>query len=146
MSLLVRFKIAPVMLFRLQPTKKIALLEQTRQEARNRFNFDFKLHEDGKVHPTVGDKYVSPNGASLAPAGPALSETFTSFKGKYIYTIPKDTPIPDELILIHECFDDYSLQTAVICTEKELNERLKKFFEKMPMITREEFKSKYSLY
>ena len=144
MSFLLRFKKVPITLFRIQGSKKIVLREKARQIAHNRTSYDFMLHEDGKVHPTYGEKFTKPNGASCRPAGPNLFEIVTHFKGNYIYIIPKDTPLPDELILILEHTDHYSIQTTTDCTEKELNERLNKFLEKMELISKEEFNKKYT--
>lgn len=50
--------------------------------------------------------------------------------------IPKDTVVPDGLVLIHEHTDHYSLQTTNVCTEDELNAKLNAFFENTPGITK----------
>ena len=146
MSHLVRYQITPVLLFRNQATRKVALRQKARQESLNRSSFDFKLHEDGKIHPTIGVKFTLPNGASCRPAGQTLTKIISRFNGNCIFVIPKGTPLPEELILIHEHTDHYSIQTAVNCSENELNERLSKFFEKMEMISKEYFQKKYSIF
>lgn len=141
-----RFSRVPIGLFRVQTVEKVKLREYFRQQQQNRTSFDFKLHPDKKIHPAIGDEWVGPNGMSLRPGGYVMGEVVANFRGNVVYHIPKDTELPDDLVLLHEHSDHYSMQTAKMCTEKQLNDKLTEFllqyaekmtkneyFEKFPM-------------
>ena len=52
--------------------------------------------------------------------------------------IKEGTLIPENLVLLHEFKDHYSMQTSVACTEKEINQRLTKFLkENAELVARE---------
>ena len=142
-NILTRFKSVPVTLFRIQLKDTIKLREKAKQEKLQRSSYDFILQPDGLVHPAVGDTFKFPNGASLRPLGPVLKEIIANFRGNCIFVVPKDTPIPDDLVLLHEHSDHYSLQTSVPCTEKQLNQRLQTFFSKLPQMDKATFFKTY---
>lgn len=53
---------------------------------------------------------------SLRPSGLHMWDILTTFSGKFfIIKIPKDTKLPDDLVLMLEHGDHYSLQTAGYC-------------------------------
>ena len=105
-----RYSIVPLTLYRCQSYKMPKLRERSIQFSRGITSFDFKLGDNSLYNPAEGDIYLGPNGLSLRPLGVNLAELVGSFKGGYIYEIPKDTIVPDGLILIHERTDHYSLQ------------------------------------
>ena len=118
LKLLWRFtKTFPVTLFRCQPRAEVELREFQRQQMRNIPIYDFHL-KDGFVHPMPGEYFIQPNGISIRPLGKNLKIFFNRFRGGFIYMIKKGTPIPEQLVLLHEFRDHHSLQTSVDCTEK----------------------------
>ena len=137
--MLPKFVKTPVTLFRIQSNSKVKLREYFRQKSDNRPAFDFKLQSDGLVHPIKGDVFTFPNGMSLRPAGPSMYELLSNYRGNTLFLIPKDTPIPSQLILYLEHHDHYSLQTSVKCTEKELNNNLTTFISRMQVITKQAY-------
>jgi hypothetical protein len=120
-------KTFPITLFRLQPQKEVKLREFIRQQEKDLTYFDFRLMNDGLIHPQSTEYFVFPNGMSMRPTGKKLENFLKSFRGKCIYMVKEGTKIPDNLVLLHEHTDHYSLQTSVPCKEDELNERLTKF-------------------
>jgi hypothetical protein len=62
---------------------------------------------------------------------------------KNIICIPKDTIIPEKLVLLHEFGDHYSLQTTEICTKEELEDRMNKFISKFKPIKEEDYYNNY---
>ncbi|EFC44493.1 predicted protein [Naegleria gruberi] len=87
------------------------------------------------VQPAEGDVFECPNGLSLRPGGHTLGHILAHYKKKVgLILIPEGVAIPDDLVLIHEHTDHYSLQTSVPCTEDELNAKLNHFFETTPNI------------
>jgi len=46
-----------------------------------------------------------------------------------VYAIPEGTLLPDDLILVHEHTDHYSLQPAVEMDLKDLNKKITRFLE-----------------
>jgi hypothetical protein len=48
-------------------------------------------------------------------------------RGARVYEVRQGTPIPDELVLLHEHTDNYSLQPAAPMTLDELNAGLTRF-------------------
>jgi hypothetical protein len=68
---------------------------------------------DGLIHPKLGDFFESPNGMSVRPRGPNMWEILDKFRGPCnVWIIPQGTPLPKELVLIHEHNDHFSVQTA----------------------------------
>ncbi len=125
------YRSVPIELFRVQNTLKVKLRDFQKQTAKGSKSFDFKLHEDGLIHPVPSDQFRVPNGMSLRPGGPNLSNILAHFKGKHVvYRIPEGVAIPENLVLYHEHSDHYAMQTTVPCTEKELNARLTEFLHK----------------
>ncbi|PGH23727.1 hypothetical protein AJ80_02155 [Polytolypa hystricis UAMH7299] len=76
--------------------------------------FDLFTHA-GKVKPSpLNDpvSYIFPNGASLRPNTRRQQDAVRKLRGDraYIYAIPAGTQLPDDLIVVHEFRDHYSLQ------------------------------------
>lgn len=128
----------------MQSGMSVRLREYTKQMKMGRASFDFKLHEDGKIHPATGDSFIGPNGMSLRPPGLVFQEVLGGFKADVkIFKIPKGTSLPKTLVLLHEHSDHYSLQTTEVVTETELNKRLSEFLRGMPMLTKKEYLTQY---
>jgi hypothetical protein len=143
-SRLTRFRVVPVDLYRLQTGWNVKLREFHAQKAKQKASFDYKQNAEGKIEPTVGDFFKGPNGMSLRPAGPNLTNIATSYNAKNVYRIPEGVEIPENMVLIHEHTDHYSLQTTVVCTEKELNARMTKFLKQhAEEMTMEQFLEKF---
>ena len=87
---------------------------------------------------------IGPNGLSLRPMGINLWDIVSNYNGKItVVRIPKNTPIPEELVLLHEHSDHYSMQTAIPCSPSELNKRLAEFLAPFEKLTVPEFTKKY---
>ncbi|CAF0780093.1 unnamed protein product [Brachionus calyciflorus] len=106
-------KTFPITLFRLQPGYDVKLREFFRQQAKNLPSYDFKIMKDGLIHPMTTDEFIQPNGIS----------------GKCIYIIKEGVQLPENLVLLHEHTDHYSLQTTIACKEEDLNKRLTRFLK-----------------
>lgn len=138
-SLLGKYKKFPITLYRLQQSKEAKLRDMHSQFNKGKRSFDFVLNKDGLVHPNKTNDFIGPNGMSLRPIGKPLIEIEKSYKYTHIYQIMEGAEIPEELILVHEYKDHYSLQTSVVCTPLELNNRLSNFLYKQKSLTKEEF-------
>lgn len=120
----------PVTLIRYQPLPIVQLREFERQQRKNSPLYDFHLGKDGLIHPMTGSYFKQPNGMSLIPLGEKLSGLINSFHGRiFIYLIKEGTKIPENLVLLHEFVQHFSLQTSVPCKEAVLNERLTQFLK-----------------
>ena len=138
-KLLGRYKTFPVTLYRLQQKKEVLLRDFMTQTNLGRNSYDFRLGEDGLIHPNESEFFIFPNGMSLRPLGLTLKNVAMTYKFKYAYEIPMNTPIPENLILLHEHTDHYSLQSSIKCTPEELNDRLTKFLKKQTLMSKENF-------
>ncbi|KAI5849588.1 hypothetical protein DFP73DRAFT_541133 [Morchella snyderi] len=130
--LLGRYTTVPVDLFRVSATPKVVLRDFDTQNAIGRTSYDLHLGSDGLVHPKPGPNFEGPNGASMRPNGPTLQEVIRNFRGRNttVYRLPEGTELPEQLILLHEHSDHYSLQTTEPVELKELNNRLTDFLQK----------------
>ncbi|KAG9252688.1 uncharacterized protein F5Z01DRAFT_222722 [Emericellopsis atlantica] len=121
------FKHVPLLLFRLNSGKSIKLREYSARRSRS---FDV-LSEAGtvKAKALTPSTYEAPNGASMRPLGEFQTALVENFKGSNVtvYAVPEGTQLPDDLILVHEHTDHYSLQPAVDMPLSELNEKITAF-------------------
>ncbi|GJJ10232.1 hypothetical protein Clacol_004458 [Clathrus columnatus] len=102
----------PVDLARVQSGRHVKLRDYENQVKIKRFSYDLKL-KDGKVYPAKGDYFIGPNGCSLRePLSPTFQEVVRNFRGANIlvFVIPKDTPLPPTLTILHEHSDHFSIQ------------------------------------
>lgn len=134
-----KFKKFPITLYRLQQSKEVKLRDLTSQSSKGRRSYDFVINDDGLIYPSTTENFIGPNGMSLRPIGKSLANISKSLKYSYVYEIPEGTEIPDDLILLHEYLDHYSLQTSVKCTPLDLNYRLNSFIMKQKSLTKEEY-------
>lgn len=111
------------------------------------------------------DLILAPNGASMRPNSPYQQSLVSwRFQGDdmVVYAVPEGTALPDDLLLVHERSDHYSLQPAVSmsitgeCTwsqvfcasinisTSELNEKMTHFLRaNAKAFTREQWLEKY---
>lgn len=146
MSKLTRFRVFPMDLFRICQTKKVTLREFEAQKKKGSRSYDYILTEDKLIHPAVGDTFVKPNGLSLRPQGINMWDILSTWSGKTnVLVIPKDTVVPDDLVLIHEHGDHYSLQTSISRTPRDLNASLTKFMDKFELMSKNDYFDRYPL-
>lgn len=148
MSKLTRFRVFPMDLFRICQAKKVTLREFEAQKKKGSRSFDYILNEDKLIHASVGDTFVRPNGLSLRPRGINMWDILSTWAGRgktNVLVIPQGTIIPDDLVLIHEHGDHYSLQTTISRTPRDLNSSLTKFMDPFEMMTKEEYFERYPL-
>ncbi|KAL7917209.1 hypothetical protein ACQKWADRAFT_307338 [Trichoderma austrokoningii] len=122
------FQTFPKELFRVNNGRAI----QLRVWTPTRRSYDI-LTRDELVDPKALDPqtYSAPNGASLRPNSPYQQSLVSwRFRGSdtIIYAVPKGTKLPDDLVLVHERSDHYSLQPATIMTIYNLDFKLTQFF------------------
>ncbi|KAL4941592.1 hypothetical protein BDV06DRAFT_235991 [Aspergillus oleicola] len=94
--------------------------------------FDLLTYE-GKVQPKALNAftYKPPNGASMRPNTPKMHLLANILRGDSacIYSVPAGIPTPDNLILVHEFRDHYSLQPREEMTVDNLNASITQFLQ-----------------
>ncbi|KAF2799226.1 hypothetical protein K505DRAFT_321302 [Melanomma pulvis-pyrius CBS 109.77] len=122
------FKAFPMELFRVNNGRAIRLREWSPQRTR----YDV-LTEAGSVKAKALNPatYKAPNGASMRPNTQFKREMIQRSRGDdvVVYSIPKGTLLPEDLILVHEFKDHYSLQAARDMPLQELNNKITNFLE-----------------
>lgn len=116
----------PITLFRMQGRPAVTLRLRAAQLALGRKSFDI-VEKDGFVHPMPPSSktYNGPNGMSMRPSGQMFAALLAGFGDEVrIFEVPVGTPIPPELVLLHERGDHYSMQPAKVMPAAELNSRL----------------------
>lgn len=103
----------PKELFRVNNGRHVEL--RARTPARR--TYDITL-SNGRAEPKALDPaaYAAPNGASMRPNSPYQQSLVSwRFRGSdmLVYAVPEGTVLPEELLLVHERSDHYSLQPAV---------------------------------
>ncbi|KAF2177148.1 hypothetical protein K469DRAFT_604466 [Zopfia rhizophila CBS 207.26] len=138
-TLITVFKHIPKELFRVNNGRAIILREWSLQRQRS---FDI-VTKSGKVKAKALDpatyrgKFkltlnVTPNGASMRPISAFQRNLVQSFRGQsvVVYSVPAGTPLPEDLILVHEHTDHYSLQAAEgMSLTGKLNGKITSFLE-----------------
>ncbi|KAI1351129.1 hypothetical protein F5Y01DRAFT_134339 [Xylaria sp. FL0043] len=132
------FRSFPKELFRVNNGRHI----KVRVKQPNRHVYDI-LAENGQVEPKAlnPQTYVAPNGASLRPNSPYQQALVSSrFRGPdvIVYGIAKGTQLPDDLLLVHERSDHYSLQPGAPMSIEDLDNKITDFMWKVARVyTRE---------
>ncbi|KAI1497262.1 hypothetical protein F5X99DRAFT_397641, partial [Biscogniauxia marginata] len=88
--------------------------------------------KDGLVEPKALDPstYEAPNGLALRPNSPVQQSLVQALpSGIMVYAFSRGTHIPEDLLLLHEQSDHYSLQPAVRMTINELNGKITSFIK-----------------
>lgn len=96
--------------------------------AAGRTSFDI-TERDRLVHPRAATEshFLGPNGMSMRPLGSMLAVIVANFRGGErgrIFEVPAGTPLPPELVLLHEHSDHYAVQPAVAMSATALNAAL----------------------
>ncbi|KAH6640660.1 hypothetical protein F5144DRAFT_561222 [Chaetomium tenue] len=145
MSAITVFRKFPKELFRVNNGRAIRVRAQTP----HRHVYDIITSGNGWVEPKALNlsTYMAPNGASMRPNS-RYQQYLVSwrFRGDdvVVYSIPKDTNLPDDLLLVHERSDHYSLQPAVRMSLDRLNARITQFLSSAGKVyTREEWLKTY---
>lgn len=138
----------PLTLFRIcGKSRNIVLREYAVQRAKGSRSYDLTLGEDGLVHPAPLDgMFIGPNGASLRPAGINMWDILSSREGiTNVLEIPEGVKIPEELVLLHEHGDHYSLQCTKPMKRNALEGIMNEFIADFPFYSSEEYFNKYPL-
>ncbi|KND92483.1 hypothetical protein TOPH_02733 [Tolypocladium ophioglossoides CBS 100239] len=127
-NLIATFRSFPKELFRVNNGPQIRI----RPWSPKRHVYDI-LVKNGRVQPKALDPstYRAPNGASMRPNSTYQQHLVSElFQGSdvLVYAVPKGTRLPDNLILVHERTDHYSLQPAQDMTLDALNDKATSFF------------------
>ncbi|RSM03313.1 hypothetical protein CEP52_007461 [Fusarium oligoseptatum] len=138
------FRKFPKELFRVNngPQVKLRVLQPKRHV------YDI-VTENGLALPKALDpsSYIAPNGASMRPNSPYQQSLVSwRFRGNdtIVYSVPEGTTLPDDLLLVHERSDHYSLQPAMKMTIDDLNSKITQFLITNAMaLTREEWMEVY---
>lgn len=135
-----RFTKLPITLFRVQPRLPVNLRDFDTQQAKGRPAYDLKIHPDGLVHPADGDEFIGPNGMSLRPGTENMLAIVKAWRGDtMVYRLQEGLLLPDELIVLHERDDHYSMQTREPVLLETLNARITELLERSPVQTKEQF-------
>ena len=116
----------PLSLFRLQSGPRVQLRLEAAAHAAGRASFDISAR-DGAVHARDAAEahFLGPNGMLMRPIGPVFAVLLAGFRGKcLVHEVPPCTPLPPELVLLHEHSDLYSVQPARSMTPAALNAAL----------------------
>ncbi|KAF8526617.1 hypothetical protein BU17DRAFT_62106 [Hysterangium stoloniferum] len=139
-------KEVPVDLARVQSGRNVRLRDYETQVKMKRFSYDLKVR-DGFVMPAEGDMFIGPNGCSLRePFSPTFQEIVRNFRGSNIlvYVLPKGSPLPPSLTILHEHSDHFSMQCTRPMTLDELNDELTDYITKHgSTLDKEEFDREY---
>ena len=131
--LLGRFtRTVPVTLFRIQVGAAAKLRPEASATAAGRKSFDICCAPDSNAvapRDPAEPRFLGPNGMSLRPAGHMCGVIVGMFRGRgaRVFEVRQGVSIPEELVLLHEHTDHYSLQPAVPMTLDELNAGLTRF-------------------
>ncbi|KAG6244646.1 hypothetical protein E4U24_004912 [Claviceps purpurea] len=114
-----------------------------------RQTYDIVAKQNGLVEAKAlgPETYVAPNGASMRPNS-VYQQSLVSwrFRGSdvIVYSVPKGTSLPDDLVLVHERTDHYSLQPAEQMTIDNLNTKITEFLRaNAEVFTRERWLKAY---
>ncbi|KAI1078583.1 hypothetical protein F5B20DRAFT_547651 [Whalleya microplaca] len=127
-KLIATFRRFPKELFRVNDGRQIKLRVWSPQR---REVYDI-FAENGRVEPKALNHatYVAPNGASMRPNSP-YQQALVSWRFKsqnmVVFGVPEGTELPEDLLLVHERSDHYSLQPARSMTIDDLNGKISLF-------------------
>ena len=120
----------PVALVRIAGGTNVRLRAEATQKAAGRTSFDISA-PDGIVAPRdpAEERFLGPNGMPMRSKGPTLAIIVGTFKAPktVLHEVPQGTPIPPELVVLHEHSDHYSVQPAERMTLTKLNAALTAF-------------------
>lgn len=144
-KLVKKYNILPTRLYRIQNDLPTALRDYDSQMAKGRSGFDLKVcKQSGLVLPTKGNTWVAPNGASMRPASEKMVEILNRWKGDpIVFRLNEGMELPDDLVMVREFGDHYSLQAAVPMTLEELNTKITKILETATRQSKAQFLEEY---
>lgn len=117
---MIRYKTTPLTLYLLQYSRKFVLKEKAEEEIRSSFYYNYVIGPDNMYHPTEGDIFTRPNGYPLYPLGASLQAIASAMtSATFIFEVPKEIRLPEDLVVIHERKENYSLQFERICNIKD---------------------------
>ncbi|KAI0530188.1 hypothetical protein GGR58DRAFT_524912 [Xylaria digitata] len=124
------FRSFPKQLFRVNNGRYV----KVRAQQQNRNVYDI-VAQDGRVEPKALNPhtYIAPNGASMRPNSPYQQSLVSSrFRGPkvIVYAIARGTQLPDDLVLVHERSDHYSLQPGAPMSVDDLYSKITDFMWK----------------
>ncbi len=130
----------PTTLFRIQSRLAVRLRPEAVARAAGRRSFDITVREDGLVWPrdAAEPNWLGPNGMSMRPLGSMLAVLMANFKpssSAVVFEVPEGTPLPPELVLLHEHSDHYALQPSQRMQLAELDAALSRFLAQ-PLVRR----------
>ena len=142
-----RFYQFPVTLYRVQPRLPVFLRDYEIQKSKKRLSFDLKLH-NGLVNPMEGDTFHTPNGMSLRQSSPKLASIVENFRNisntMRVYRMQEASKVPQDMVLILEHTDHYSLQVSKPMSLDEFNNALTEYLSGLPSMSKEEFVEFYN--
>jgi hypothetical protein len=136
----------PLTLFRPMVSKnpKVKMRERGEQEIKGSTSFDF-VAKDGKIEPMKGNLFTAPNGFSFRPNTRNEFNLISDGYSKFILEIPKDTPLPENTVLVHEFGDHFSLQPKVAMGPKEFGAIVTRFVQPLKVYTKAEWLAAHPL-
>jgi len=121
----------PTSLFRIQNGVDVKLRPEALARAAGRLSYDITEQPDGLVWPVDPKEplFRGPNGMSMRPLGHMLSVIVGTFKASraMVFEVPEGTPLPPELLLLHEHTDHFAVQPAERMTLTAFNAALTRF-------------------
>ncbi|KAH6888523.1 hypothetical protein B0T10DRAFT_488334 [Thelonectria olida] len=105
---------------------------QARDKSPERSSYDMIAHE-GYVKPLALDPttYRSPNGLRMSPNSPFQQYLISRILKRddvTVFCVPAGTHLPEDLLLVHELQEVYSLQPAKEMKLSSFDDRVKEFF------------------
>lgn len=123
------YRILPKELFRINNGLLVRL--RPWDSLRKPRRFDIYLTDESIALPKALDRasYKAPNGASMRPNSPYQHYLMNGFEGNnvLVYAVQEGTRLPNDLILVHERADHWSLQPAEEMHIDDLNQSISNF-------------------
>lgn len=146
-KIVARYTVTPIKLFRICGAKKsIVLREHAKQLAKGSRAYDYTGRPDGLIHPAPLDgTFIGPNGASFRPATINMWDVLSQRKGANVIEIPENSQLPEDLVMLHERDDHYSLQGTRPMKPSELTKKMNAWIEKFEMYPKDTYFERYPL-
>jgi len=148
-AIMKRYDVVPVNLYRLNPKNGNVSLRSYEQRLASGLTGDFSydLHEhDGLVLPTEGQDFTGPNGMSCRPLGEThrkLVVDSNSLSKARVFVLEAGLPLPENLVLVHEFDDHYSVQVKKAMPLANFNHELSTLLKSCKALTAQEYLELY---
>ncbi|RDL37083.1 uncharacterized protein BP5553_04516 [Venustampulla echinocandica] len=132
------FRTIPKALFRLSYGREINLRPWSLQR---QTSFDVRPDSQGLVRPKALTQRP-PNGASMRPNTTIQQNLLKRMKGQnvVVYSVAEGVVLPNDLIIVHERGDHYSLQATVPMSVEQLSAKITTFLQRSStVLTKEQF-------